>query len=260
MSDAAAGTPAPPPPSPWERGRPARPRSAPQRTPLSRERIVEAAFTVLDRQGLDGLSMRQVAAELGVTVSALYAYVSSKDDLLELMYTRLFDGFTLPAPDPERWREQIRDYARAGRERLLSHRDAARISMAHVPFTAELLPQVEGLLAIFRTAGLPDRIAAEAGDLISTYIDGFVLEEGMWQDRAAARPDDGDSSLARPDWREMADEMQNYFASLPPADFPHLRALADVMVTDSSDERFDIGLEIILRGLASYLPDKAPDA
>ncbi|MFJ3234945.1 TetR/AcrR family transcriptional regulator [Streptomyces sp. NPDC086787] len=253
MTDAAADTPVPPPPSPWERERPARARVAPARTPLSRERVVEAAFTVLDRQGLDGLSMRQVAAELGVTVSALYAHVSSKDDLLELMYTRLFVGFGMPEPDPERWQEHIRDFARAGRQRLLSHRDMARISMAHVPFTAELLPHVEALLAIFRTAGLPDRIAAEAGDLISTYIDGFVLEEDMWRDRAVQHGG-GDSSLARPDWLEMADEMQNYFASLPAGGFPHLRALSGLMVTGSSDERFEIGLEIILRGLASYLP------
>ncbi|MEV6015116.1 MULTISPECIES: TetR/AcrR family transcriptional regulator [unclassified Streptomyces] len=254
MSDAAAGTPESPPPSPWERERPVRARVAPAREPLSRERIVEAAFVVLDRSGLDKLSMRQVAAELDVAVSALYAYVRSKDDLLELMYTRLFASFTLPEPDPERWREQVREYARSWRRRLLSHRDMARISMAHVPFTAELLPYVEALLAIFRTAGLPDRIAAEAGDLISTYIDGFVLEEGMWQDRAAQQS--GGGSLARPDWREMADEMQNYFASLPEEDFPHLRALSGSMVTESSDERFDIGLEIILRGLASYLPDR----
>ncbi|MFI0961510.1 TetR/AcrR family transcriptional regulator [Streptomyces sp. NPDC021080] len=253
MSDAAAGTPESPPPSPWERERPVRARVAPAREPLSRERIVEAAFVVLDRSGLDKLSMRQVAAELEVAVSALYAYVRSKDDLLELMYTRLFAGFTLPEPDPERWQEQVREYARSWRRLLLSRRDMARISMAHVPFTAELLPYVEALLAIFRTAGLPDRIAAEAGDLISTYIDGFVLEEDMWQDRAAQHA--GGGSLARPDWREMADEMQNYFASLPEEDFPHLRALSGVMVTDSSDERFDIGLEIILRGLASYLPD-----
>ncbi|MGW3176555.1 TetR/AcrR family transcriptional regulator [Streptomyces sp. NPDC001153] len=252
MSDAAAGTPAPPPPSPWERERPAR-SGAPARAPLSRDRVVEAALTVLDRHGLDGLSMRQVAAELGVAVSALYAHVSSKDDLLELMYTRLFDGYALPAPDPERWQEQLRDFARAWRRRLLSHRDMARISMGHVPFTAELLPHVEALLALFRTAGLPDRIAAEAGDLISTYIDGFVLEEGMWRDRAA-RHGGGTVSPARPDWGEMAGEMQKYFASLPAQDFPHLRALSGLMVTDSSDERFDIGLEIILRGLASYLP------
>ncbi|MGW2705993.1 TetR/AcrR family transcriptional regulator [Streptomyces sp. NPDC001340] len=254
MTDA-ADTPATPPPSPWERERPARARVGPARAPLSRERVVEAAFTVLDRQGLDGLSMRQVAAELGVTVSALYAHVSSKDDLLELMYTRLFDGFEMPEADPERWQEQVRDYARSGRQRLRSHRDMARISMAHVPFTAELLPHVEALLAVFRTAGLPDRIAAEAGDLISTYIDGFVLEEGMWEDRADQHGGDG-SSLARPDWREMAEEMQNYFASLPESDFPHLRALSGLMVRDSSDERFDIGVEIILRGLASYLPDR----
>ncbi|WP_336113374.1 TetR/AcrR family transcriptional regulator [Streptomyces sp. PTD9-10] len=255
MTDAASNTPATPPPSPWERERPTRTRVAPARAPLSRERVVEAAFTVLDRQGLDGLSMRQVAAELGVTVSALYAHVRSKDDLLELMYTRLFDGFEMPEPDPERWQEQVRDYARSGRRRLRSHRDMARISMAHVPFTAELLPHVEALLAVFRTAGLPDRIAAEAGDLISTYIDGFVLEEGMWQDRADQHGGDG-SSLARPDWREMAEEMRNYFSALPEEDFPHLRALSGLMVSDSSDERFDIGVEIILRGLASYLPDR----
>ncbi|MGW3204132.1 TetR/AcrR family transcriptional regulator [Streptomyces sp. NPDC001135] len=263
MTDEASDARNSPPASPWDRERRARTHVMRRREPLSRERVVEAAFTVLDRQGLDGLSMRQVASELGVTVSALYVHVSSKDDLLELMYTRLFDGFTLPEPDPERWREQVRDYARSGRRRLLAHRDMARISMAHVPFTAELLPHVEALLAIFRTAGLPDHIAAEAGDLISTYIDGFVLEEGMWQDRAA-RHGGADSSLARPDWREMADEMRDYFASLPAAEFPHLRALAGLIVSDSSDERFDVGLEIILRGLASYLPDPGsggrPDA
>ncbi|GAA2887480.1 TetR/AcrR family transcriptional regulator [Streptomyces mexicanus] len=258
MTDAAADTPPTPPPSPWDRKRPARAHGTPAREPLSRERIVEAAFTVLDRQGLDGLSMRQVAAELGVTVSALYAHVSSKDDLLELMYTRLFDGFTMPAPDPERWQKQVREYAHWGRRRLLEHRDMARISMAHVPFTAELLPHVEALLAIFRTAGLPDRIAAEAGDLISTYIDGFVLEEGMWRDRVA-RQDGEDAAPERPEVSGMAERMQEYFASLPAEDFPHLRAVAGLMVTDSSDDRFDIGLEIILRGLASYLPDERGD-
>ncbi|MCS0603424.1 TetR/AcrR family transcriptional regulator [Streptomyces sp. LP11] len=260
---AADDTTAPVPPSPWERERPARDRVSTARAPLTRERVVEAAFTVLDRQGLDGLSMRQVAGELGVTVSALYAHVSSKDDLLELMYTRLFDDFAIPEPDRERWEEQLRDFARSVRRRLLSHRDMARISMGHVPFTAELLPHVESLLALFRAAGLPDRIAAEAGDLISTYVDGFVLEEGIWQDRAARQAGDDDPSLSRPDWREMAGEMQDYFAALPAADFPHLRALSGLMVMDSSDDRFDIGLEIILRGLASYLPDQgagAPDA
>ncbi|WP_327179378.1 TetR/AcrR family transcriptional regulator [Streptomyces sp. NBC_01335] len=255
MTDPATGTPAPPPPSPWERERPARAQGAPARLPLSRDRVVDAAFTVLDRAGLDGLSMRQVAAELGVSASALYAYVSSKDDLLELMYARLFDGFAIPRPDPDRWQEQVRDYARSARQRLLAHRDMARLSMAHAPFTAELLPHVEAVLAVFRAAGLPDHVAARAGDIISTYIDGFVLEESMWRDRRAGHGS-GDPAPALPDPGEMAGEMQTYFASLPAADFPHLRALSGLLVTDSSEERFDVGLEIILRGLASYLPDR----
>ncbi|MCX5402250.1 TetR/AcrR family transcriptional regulator [Streptomyces sp. NBC_00102] len=256
MTDPATGTPAPPPPSPWERGRPARTQGAPARLPLSRDRVVDAAFTVLGREGLDGLSMRQVAAELGVSASALYAHVSSKDELLELMYTRLFDGFSIPSPDPARWQEQVRDYARSARQRLLAHRDMARISMAHAPFTAELLPHVEAVLAVFRVAGLPDRIAARAGDIISTYIDGFVLEEGLWRDRDRGAGREGDDlSPAPSDRGQTAGEMQTYFASLPAAEFPHLRALSGLLVTDSSEERFDIGLEIILRGLASYLPD-----
>ncbi|GGV81044.1 TetR/AcrR family transcriptional regulator [Streptomyces thermoviolaceus] len=258
MTDAAADpdTPPVPPPSPWNRTRPARTSGAAARPALTRDRIVDAAFTVLDREGYDGLTMRRVASVLQVTVSALYAHVSSKDELVELMYTRLFDGFTMPAPDPERWQEQVREYAHFGRRRLREHRDMARISMAHAPFTAELLPHVEGVLAIFRAAGLPDRIAAEAGDIISTYIDGFVLEESLWQDRMTAHGGDGSAEGASGDGRDMAERMRNYLASLPAEDFPHLRSLAGLMITDSSDERFDIGLEIILRGLASYLPDE----
>src|SRR3954447_22366414 len=127
---------------PWERPRK---RQAPARIPLTRERIVDAAFVVLDRDGFDKLSMRQVAAELGVAVSALYVHVDDKDELLQLMYNRLFDDVELPEPDPATWQEQIKDFARSGRERLLRHRDMARISMGHVPFTQELLPHVEKL-------------------------------------------------------------------------------------------------------------------
>ncbi|WP_055590581.1 TetR/AcrR family transcriptional regulator [Streptacidiphilus griseoplanus] len=238
------------PPTPWEKSR-RRPAAA--RVPLTRDRIVDAAFTVLDREGLDGLSMRQVAAELTVAVSALYAHVSAKDELLELMYHRLFDGFELPAPDPEHWQDQIRDYARAGRARLLEHRDMARISMAHAPFTADLLPKLEQLLAIFRTAGLPDRISAVAGDVLSTYLDGFALEEGVWADRLRESDEDGTES-----WKRQRAEMQAYLAALPTDRFPHLVALSGRMAEETQDERFELGLEIIVRGLASYLDDTGP--
>src|SRR5262245_49057622 len=110
---------------PWERGRK---RPAPARVPLTRERIVDAAYDVLDREGLDKFSMRMVAAELGVAVSALYVHVASKDELLELMYRRLFQAVDLPELEVARWREQLKEYARAARARLTTHRDLARIS------------------------------------------------------------------------------------------------------------------------------------
>ena len=231
---------------PWERPRK---RQAPARVPLTRERIVDAAFVVLDRDGLDKLSMRQVAAELGFAVSALYVHVDGKDELFELMYNRMFDDADLPEPDPERWQEQIKDFARSGRQRLLRHRDMARISMGHVPFTAELLPYVEKLFAIFRAGGLPDKVMAIAGDLLSTYMEGFTLEESMWQERMR------DSS-----WKTISAETKDYFSSLPPDRFPNMVALAPLLVEESNDYRFELGLDVIVRGLASYAePPKDPD-
>ncbi|MEU8269629.1 TetR/AcrR family transcriptional regulator [Sphaerisporangium sp. NPDC049002] len=233
--------------APWER---ARKRPAPVRVPLTRERIVDAAFVVLDREGFDRLSMRQVASELSVAVSALYAHVRSKDELYQLMYNRLFDGHELPDPDPEHWQEQIKEFARHGRARLLAHRDMARISMSHVPFTPELLPHVERLMAIFRSAGLPDKVAATAGDMISTYMDGFAFEESMWEERR--RTSEADT------WDEMRATLMGYFDALPPDRFPNLVALAGMMFHETNDARFELGLEIILRGLASYVQPRDP--
>ncbi|MEV6981042.1 TetR/AcrR family transcriptional regulator [Sphaerisporangium sp. NPDC051017] len=230
---------------PWERSRR---RSAQVRVPLTRERIVDAAFTVLDREGYDRLSMRQVAGELGVAVSALYAHVAGKNDLFQLMYMRLFDSWVLPEPDPERWQEQVKDFARFGRARLLEHRDMARISMAQIPFLPELLPQVERMMALFRGAGLPDPVAAAAGDMLSTFIDGFAYAEAMWEERR--RNTDVGS------WDEMRETIKGYFDALPPERFPHLLALSSMMFEETNDERFEVGLDIIVRGLASYIEPK----
>ncbi|MEZ0074300.1 TetR/AcrR family transcriptional regulator [Planotetraspora sp. GP83] len=226
---------------PWERPRK---RPAPARVPLTRERIVDAAFVVLDRDGYERLSMRQVAAELGVVVSALYVHVNSKDELLELMYNTLFDDIELPEPDPGNWQEQVKDFARGGRRRLLAHRDMARVSMGHVPFTPELLPHVEKLFALFRAGGLPAPVIAIAGDLLSTYMEGFTMEESMWAERYRG--------MDAKSWETIRDEIQQYFSSLPQDRFPNLVSIAELMVDESNDYRFELGLDIIIRGLASY--------
>ncbi|GII76503.1 transcriptional regulator [Sphaerisporangium rufum] len=230
------------PPPPWARSRR---RQAPARVPLTRDRIVDAAYDVLDRDGFDRLSMRQVAGELGVAVSALYAHVASKNELLQLMYERLFREYPLPDADPEHWQEQLKEFARSGRARLLAHRDMAKVSMSGLPFTPQLFPYMERLIAIFRAAGLPPRLAATAGDLLATYTDAFVLEEQMWEDRRRT------AELAS--WDEMRATIQGYFEELPPDRFPNLVELSADFFAENNDQRFDLGLEIILRGLASYI-------
>lgn len=96
----------------------------------------------------------------------------------------------------------------------MEHRDTARISMRHVPSAPEPLPHVERLPAIRRTAGRPDEIAAIAGDLLSTCLEAFALEEGIWRQRLR------DGAATR--WEDV----KSHFAEPPPDRFPHLKTPA----------------------------------
>src|SRR4051794_32123962 len=91
---------------PWSarRRRPAR-----DRTPLSRDAIVDAAMAILDAEGLDALTMRRVATALGTGPASLYAHVAGKDELLELMIDRVAAELEVPDPDPDHWQEQVKD-------------------------------------------------------------------------------------------------------------------------------------------------------
>ena len=116
------GSPAPPdsgaeqiPPPPWQRlpDRQARRR----REPISRDAIVAAAVRLLDREGLAALSMRRLADELGAGAASLYWHVGSKDGLLDLVLDEIIGEQQVPDPDPPRWREQLKEVARASAPR-----------------------------------------------------------------------------------------------------------------------------------------------
>src|SRR5262249_7179143 len=102
---------------------PRRQKSAPRRSALSVEAIVSAAVDELDESGVAGLSMRKVAQRLGTGAASLYAYVSSKDELLELVFDELVGAVELPEPDPERWRDQLMTMLHELHRVLVSHRD-----------------------------------------------------------------------------------------------------------------------------------------
>jgi AcrR family transcriptional regulator len=227
------------PPPPWARAR--KTRSAP-RPPLSREAIIEAALAVVDRDGLDATSMRRVAEELGTGPSALYWHVRNKGELLQLVFDRVVGEIELPPPQPEHWQEQLKQLAREMRRVLTSHRDIARVSLGAIPVGTNALRVVEWMHALLREAGLPDRTVALVGDLCGLYVGAYAYEESL--------------GLASPTGEDLPPEqvlamLREYWASLPPTLFPHTLALLDVLFEGGPDDRFEFGIDVLVRGFAS---------
>jgi AcrR family transcriptional regulator len=218
-------------------------RRAPRERALSREAIAGAALEIVDRDGLDALTMRSVAQALGTGAASLYAHVASKEELLELVIERVIGEVPIPEePDPDRWQEQLKGLARSIRAVFSRHQDLARASFARIPLGENALRGSEQMIAIMRAGGLPDQVIAYACDLLALYVMAVCYEESVYSSEATS-PEDV-ANFAR--------ELKGYFASLPPDRFPHVVSLAGPLTAGAEgDERFEFGLDVLLRGLAA---------
>lgn len=239
-TDHRSGAEVPVPEPPWRL--PDRSHATP-RAPLTKDAIIEAALQVLDRDGMDGLSMRRVGEELGTGAASLYWHVRNKDELLQLLFERITEEVDLPRPDPSRWREQLRELADQTRAVLHRHRDSARISLGRIPSGPTLALLTEWLFELLRPVGIPDRVIAYAGDLMGLYTGAFAFEESL--------------GIASPTGEELPPEeivrmFRDYVASLPEDRFPHTRAAADVLFSGDQDERYRFGVDLLIRGLETY--------
>ena len=215
----------------------------PARSPLSQAAIVDAAFRVVDRDGAEALSMRRVAQELGTGAASLYWHVDNKDTLVNLMIDRVAGEVGLPEPDPARWQEQLREWLLEVREVFQRHPGIAVLTLGRIPVGPNLLRWAEWTLALLRGAGVPDRIAAFAGDLLGLYLGATGYEATLPPPSAGGEPVSAEESTAM---------VRGYFASLPPDQFPNILATLDELFSGGPEERFELGLDVILRGLASY--------
>ena len=234
------------PPPPWQRlpDRQARRR----REPISREAIVAAAIRLLDREGLDALSMRRLAEELGTGAASLYWHVGSKDGLLDLVFDQLIGEEQVPDPDPARWQEQLKDVARAQRRISLRHPYMVRISIGRIPMGPNALRFSERVLAILRAGGLPPRLAVQGYLLLISTVNGFTVDETGVDDGGPPGPDAPRPATRPP--QEAADMARDYVASLPAEQFPNMVGLADEFAFADPDERFEMLIDIFVDGLA----------
>jgi AcrR family transcriptional regulator len=239
-------------PPPWQRLPERQPRR--RREPISREAIVAAAVNLLDRDGLDALSMRRLADELGTGAASLYWHVGSKDGLLDLVLDHLIGEEQVPDADPSQWQEQLKDVARAQRRVSLRHPYLVRISIGRIPMGPNALRFSERMLAILRAGGLPPRLAVQGYLLLISTVNGFTVDETGVDDGADLEKEDGAADRTAPadpaSRQEAADLARDYIASLPTAIFPNMVDLADEFAFADPDERFEMLIDIFVDGLA----------
>ncbi|WP_037570028.1 TetR/AcrR family transcriptional regulator C-terminal domain-containing protein [Phaeacidiphilus oryzae] len=236
--------------------RPKGPAGAPPRRVLNQQAIVDAALEIVDEEGLDALSMRRVAQRLGTGPASLYAHISGKEELLELLLNQVYGELALPgAPDPARWREQAKALLTASRDNLAGHGDLARAALRGGSVTLpNALRVTEAMLGILRAGGVERQEAAYAMDLLALYTVADAVERALGlRGSADGGPSPATAVNAEGDEtnEEYRERVRDYYASLPAERYPILRTMADPMVRNVGDERFQFGLDVILGGLAS---------
>ena len=199
---------------------------------LTRAGIACAALDFVDREGLDALSMRRLAQELGAGTMTLYGYFTDKDDLLDAVVESAAAAYAIE-PATGDWRQRLGDVARQLRKGLSAHPSLVQLRLRRPILSPGAMRGTEMAMEALLEAGLDPREAASAFRVIFLYAFGFT---------AFSAPD------LTPELRRRA---RAAAAELPEADFPIVTAALDEMVsTLGGEEEFERGLELILDGIA----------
>ena len=223
---------------------PGRP-EAPPPAPVTPENIADAALRLIDAQGVDGLTVRALAHELGVGTMTLYWYVQNKEEVLDLVADRLFAGLSFPAADQD-WRLSIREGVHAVRAALLRHAQAVPIMIGRGSFGPNGLRLIEESIAVFRRAGFGPSDAADAYFTVSNFVTGFCTFETS----ALSVRNQPDIDI-----KGYAQLIKQYIESLPAERYPNLQAAAPRIFGASLDERFSFGVDCLVAGLEARLAE-----
>src|SRR5918995_313920 len=146
------------------------------RDPLSKERVLHTAVQLADRWGLEALTMRKLADELGVGVMSLYYYVPNKDKLIEGMVELVFSEIQLPPNDVD-WKAAMRLRAVSTREALNRHRWAVGLMESNPLPGPQSFRVHDAVLGCLRDAGFSIEMTIQAYSVLDSYIYGFALQE-----------------------------------------------------------------------------------
>lgn len=222
------------------------------RPTLSTARVIEAAVALADREGLDGLSMRELAQRLGVVPMALYKHVANKDDLLDGMVDTVWAEVEAPSSELG-WREAMRRRSISLRGALLRHRWAVGMMESRMRPGPANLSRHDAMMGCLRRSGFSFRTTVHVTSVLDAYVYGFALQQ---KTLPFGTPEESGETAARK------------LEATPPelaAMYPHLLEVVAELARAGYDydEEFLTGLDLVLDGIEQLRPgwataDRAP--
>ena len=197
--------------------------------------MVEAALALIDREGVEALTMRRLAGALGVEAMSLYEYTRGKDELLVAMYrvdsdlTHTLEELELPLRERTGWKERIYAVVDAWLRLAEQHPNSFPLLYRERPFAARDLHFPEEIYAALRAAGFDEEATVTGYGAIALFVNGALMRGSPATSGTSSRWDDA--------------------PSFEPADFPRISELLPFAHPLTWRQLFDRGLSLLLAGL-----------
>lgn len=208
-------------------------RSAAPRVPLSRDRVLRAAISIADEGGLEALSMRRLAQDLGVEAMSVYYYVANKDEILDGILNFVISEFELAVGGPD-WKAAVRRSAISAHDVLMRHPWACNLMMSVRRVAPARMRYMESLLHTLREAGFSANMTHHAYHALDSHIIGSTLWEAGYSSN-----------------KDLEDVAKTFVAKTV-KEYPYLAEHAEQHMTRSKRKdvpEFEFGLDLILDGL-----------
>ena len=204
---------------------------------LTRKRIIATAMELIERDGVEAVSMQGLATELECGVMSLYSHVPSRPALLDGVADALISGIEITRAPDGCWQQEIRAQAMVFRQIARAHPRCAMLVAGRPLSSARIVRPLEAALATLRAAGFGRQESVRIVRALAAYVVGSLLRE---VGAAPGLADAGDDGSHRP--------------RLPAAEFPQLSELAAELRDRDPDADFEFGLDLLL-GAAATLTD-----
>lgn len=212
---------------------------------LSLDRIVDKAVEVADADGIDAVSMRRLARELGVGTMSLYRYVPGKEELLALMLDRVSADTVLRSDEDLSWREALARIARTTYQMYLGHPWLLKVNWTRPVFGPNTLAGVESFIAAVDRLGLTSRQRVMIMMMMDSYVTGMARTHVLY---ASAAEETGMSDDEF--WSLQVPVLERAMAT---GNYPAMAALSEDAFDAPWDETFEFGLARLLDGLERYV-------